>query len=140
MEFKIPKNDAKYRWTNHVIRKMGYYGLSPDRVKRVIRHPKRMEQGVAPGTLAGMQEAGSKKNPSEIWVMWAEKKERGKWRVESGNSGSREKNVLHSTIHTLLSGSPKVIITAWRYPGVSPVRDSVPIPADILSEIKDMLY
>jgi hypothetical protein len=85
---------------------MMHYGLSADRVKRVIRSPKRMEEGIAPGTLAAMQTAGSKKKPSEVWVMYAERKPK------------------------------KVIITAWRYPGVSPVRDQIPIPADILAELK----
>ncbi|OGN16308.1 MAG: hypothetical protein A3B99_03280 [Candidatus Yanofskybacteria bacterium RIFCSPHIGHO2_02_FULL_44_12b] len=41
MSFKIPKNDSKYWWTQHAIRKMVFYGLSPDRVKRTIRNPKR---------------------------------------------------------------------------------------------------
>lgn len=107
MPFNIPKDDAKYRWTNHVVRKMIYYGLSADRVKRVIRVPKRMEEGIAPGTMAAMQEAGNKKKPTEIWAMWA------------------------------LKGRQKIVITAWRYPGVSPVRSAVPIPSDILAELKN---
>lgn len=117
MQFKLPRDDAKYRWTNHVIRKMMHYGLSPDRVKRVIRAPKRMEVGIAENTLAAMQVAGSKKNPSEIWVMWAE---RG------------QKPTKADPLKTV----QKIIITAWRYPGTSPVRDEIPIPANILAELK----
>jgi len=30
----------------------------------------------------------------------------------------------------------KVVISAWRYPGVSPVGKQIPIPADILEELK----
>ena len=31
---------------------------------------------------------------------------------------------------------PKIIvISAWRYPGISPVRAAIPIPEDILSEL-----
>ena len=123
MQFKTPKEDHKYRWTQHVVRKMMHYGLSPDRVKRVIRAPKRMEEGIAPGTLAAMQPAGTSKRPSEIWVMWAEKKP-----------------LTRRTKADLVNTVKKVIITAWRYPGISPVRDQVPIPADILAELKDMLY
>lgn len=128
MLFKIPKDDERYRWTNHVVRKMTFYGLSPDRVKRVIRAPQRMEVGIAENTLAGMQVAGSKKNPSEIWVMYAEK------RNKRQETGDKEKVYGMS----LVSGrvSLKVIITAWRYPGVSPVRDEIPIPANILAELK----
>ncbi len=106
MRFKIPKDDDKYQWTQHVMRKMMHYGLSADRIKRVIRAPKRMEKGIAEATSAAMQTAGSKKNPSEIWTMWA------------------------------VRGRRKIIITAWRYPGVSPIREAIPIPADIIAELK----
>ena len=104
--FKFPKNDERYSWTNHVGRKMMFYGLSADRIKRVIRHPKRMEEGIASGTLAAMQPAGTKQRPTEIWTMYA------------------------------VQGKKKVIITAWRYPGISPIREQIPIPADIIEELE----
>ncbi len=104
--FKIPKDDHKFRWTSHVIRKLQYYGLTPSRVLRVIRAPERVENGVAEGTLAAMQTAGTKARPWEVWTMWKEEQKR------------------------------KVIITAWRYPGVSRVREQVPIPPDILVELE----
>lgn len=119
--FKMPKNDAKYHWTNHVGQKMIYYGLSPDRVKRVMRSPKRSEKGVAPDTIAVMQPTGTPQKPTEIWVMYAEKKSRL----------SEKKNFI---------GKKKVVITAWRYPGISPIRDQIPIPADILEELKSIKY
>lgn len=114
--FKLPRNDARYHWTQHVVRKMMHYGLSADRVKRVIRAPKRMEEGIAEGTLAAMSPYGRSREArqpgkphwkGEIWTMYASR------------------------------GNKKVIITAWRYPGVSPVRDQVPIPADILAELRE---
>ena len=110
MRFNIPKNDSKYHWTQHSVRKMLFYGLTADRVKRIIRNPKRMEDGIAEGTLAAMQSSGTKQKPTEVWTMYAVK------------------------------GNKKVIITAWRYPGVSPVRDAIPIPADILEELKNIKY
>jgi len=116
MQFRIPKNNEKYHWTNHVIRKMGFYGLSPSRVIRVVRAPKRAEIGVAEGTVAVMQPSGSKKHPYEVWVMYREKEMRIK---EVG---------LHPQ---------KIVITAWRYPGISPVRDQIPIPAEILKELRE---
>ncbi len=106
MRFNFPKNDKKYYWTNHVARKMLFYGLTPGRVKRVIRNPKRSEKGVAPKTIAVMQPAGTNKKPTEIWTMYSSK------------------------------DKIKVIITAWRYPGVSPVREEIPIPVDIFEELK----
>lgn len=110
--YKKPKNNDKYAWTNHVVGKMGYYRISESLVKRIVRFPKRVEKGIAPGTTACMQPAGSKKNPSEVWVMYVEIGQRGKL-------------------------APKrKIITSWRYPGISPVGEPIPIPDDILTEIE----
>ena len=85
---------------------MAFYGLSPDRVKRVIRNPKRVEDGVAENTVAVMSEGSNKKKPSEIWTMYQKR------------------------------GSKKIVISAWRYPGVSPVGKQIPVPADILEELR----
>ena len=113
--WKPPKDGPKYRWTQHVERKMRFYGLSPARVLRVVNAPARMEEGVAPGTVAGMQRAGTARKPWEIWAMW---------RTEPKKAGTP-------------AGFPerRVIITAWRYPGTSPVRGAVPIPAAVLAEL-----
>ena len=100
---KPPKNDSKYFWTAHVARKMRQYRISEGLIRRIIKSPKRMEEGIAPDTVAVMQSAGHKR-PYEVWVMYQKK--------------------------------PKtIVISAWRYPGVSPVRASIPIPEDILSEL-----
>lgn len=115
MNFKFPKNDGKYHWTNHVMGKMVFYGLSPERIKRIIRNPARSEKGIAPDTIAVMQPnkilSSFRGKPSswkeEIWTMYARR------------------------------GQKKIIITAWRYPGKSPVREAVPIPAEILAELRE---
>lgn len=129
MRFAPPKDDRKYKWTHHVVRKMQYYGLTPSRVLRVVRAPQRVEEGVAEGTLAAMQVAGSKAHPWEIWVMWKEEKK---------NNGGRIKNHGIEPVirHSLFASAQKVIITAWRYPGTSPVRSRVPIPREILAELE----
>jgi hypothetical protein len=44
---------------------MRFYKLSESRVRHVLHSPKRIEEGVAPKTVAMMQPAGS----HEIWVM-----------------------------------------------------------------------
>jgi hypothetical protein len=95
-----------YRWTNHAVRKMRFYGLSRSRVLRVIRAPRRIEEGIVPGTLAAMQPAGTKTRPWEVWVMWRQDKKQ------------------------------RVIITAWRYPGMSPIRGAIPIPANLVAELE----
>lgn len=81
-------------WTKHSQKKMAYYHLSKQRVRRILRHPDRVEEGIAPQTVAVMQKYGSKKRPKELWVMLQE---------------------IGSKI-----GSRIRIISAWRYPGISP--------------------
>ncbi len=117
---KPPKNDDKFYWTRHVIDKMRYYGISESLIKRIIRYPKRLEEGVAPDTFAGMTPVGSAKRPQEIWVMYAKK-----LKVKS------EK--------LKVSKSRIIVISAWRYPGKSPVRGQIPIPKDIIGEIEKVL-
>ncbi len=117
---KPPKNDDKFYWTRHVADKMRYYGISESLIKRIIRYPKRLEEGVAPDTFAGMTPAGSAKRPQEIWVMYAKK-----LKVKS------EK--------LKVSKSRIIVISAWRYPGKSPVRGQIPIPKDIIGEIEKVL-
>ena len=83
-------------WTNHVKGKMRFYGLSEQRVLRVLHMPNRIEEGIASNTIAIMQSAGSKKHPYEIWAMIQETKVRRK------------------------------IISAWKYPGKTKPGDSLP--------------
>lgn len=98
MQYKQLKNTATVQWTKHAAEKMRFYGLSEARVKRVIENPERREEGVAEDTVACMQSTGSEKRPTEIWVMFTEKK------------GKRH------------------VVSAWRYPGKTKPRDPVPIP------------
>jgi hypothetical protein len=107
--------DEKYLWTRHSKVKMRHYRLTESRIKRIIRHPTRLEEGVIEGAIAVMQPAGGSKY-SEIWVMYIPIK---KW---SGVKGQ-------------VSGVK--IITVWRYPGRAPERG--PIPPEILREIKNIL-
>jgi len=48
------------------------YQLSESRIKRVLHTPHRIEEGIAPQTIAVMQNAGTIKHPKEIWVMLQE--------------------------------------------------------------------
>lgn len=107
MQFRPPKNDAKYLWTQHVIGKMMHYGISESLIKRITRFPDRREEGIAPKTTAAMKPTSSKKQ--EVWVMYTE------------------------------MGTKKKIISAWRYPGVSPLGRKIPIPDEILQELEGVL-
>lgn len=103
-------------WTKHSLEKMAFYNLSEQRVKRVLRHPQRIEKGIVEGTLASMQKAGTKKHPYEIWVMYQLKNE-----DKSKNKKEKKKKII--------------IISAWKYPGISKPGEEIPIPPDILEEI-----
>lgn len=103
-------------WTEHAKFKMRQYGLSEARVRRVLRNPVRTEAGIAPKTVAVMQPAQTsasqkfqsgksvKKWSQELWVMYADTKK------------------------------ARRIIVAWRYPGISPVRQPPPFPEDLMSD------
>jgi len=109
------KGGEKFLWTKHSKRKIREYQLSERRLKRVLRHPGRTEEGIAPGTIAAMQTTGTKKHPTEIWLMY-----------QILNPKSQKARRIR-------------IISAWRYPGVSPVGEPIPIPDDILEELKGII-
>ncbi len=75
---------------------MRQYRLTESRVKRVLNHPKRIEEGIADKTVALMQAAGSEKHPYEIWAM-----------VED-TPGNRK------------------VISVWRYPGETKPGEPLP--------------
>ena len=66
-------NQKPLRWTEHARYKMRQYGLSETRVKRVLAHPVRTEAGIAPSTVALMQNTTTKR-PQEIWIMYQDSK------------------------------------------------------------------
>lgn len=83
-------------WTKHAREKMKFYHLSEQRVCRVLHSPKRIEEGIAPGTIAMMQRAGSEKHPYEVWTM-----------VVKTSKGKR-------------------VISAWKYPGITKPGEPLP--------------
>jgi hypothetical protein len=105
MDIKAIKNSGNYFWTNHSKYKLLQYGLSPTLVKKVIRRPARIENGIAPDTTAAMVRKDGKKIKKEVWVMYQK------------------------------MGHRKKIISAWIYPGVSPKGKEIFIPEDVWEEI-----
>ena len=140
MQFKLSNKIGKYQWTNHALMKLKYYGLSQQRITRVIKSPQRIEEGIVENTIAVMQPAstrradyssmrggppsmntkdGKKAWTSEIWAMYQLK---GIGRAKQENKD----NLLNKQ-------KQFKIISVWRYPGVSPKRN--PIPQEILEEL-----
>lgn len=117
---KGPKNTDKYYWTEHVKFKMRFYGLSPQKVLGIISKPKRKEEGIVARTIAVMKPIspkivnGKELWKQEVWVMFQNKKK---------EVGGKNKAIK--------------IISAWRYPGVSPKKN--PIPEEIMGEIAGII-
>lgn len=137
---KPPKNDSKYTWTSHAWMKMRYYGISEQRIKRIVRFPARIEEGIAEDTIAAMcpygtspagrQSNGAPAYRGEIWVMYKI--------VDGKKGGSDSHDKTEKSIANYFLPSKKIkVITAWRYPGQSAKRD--PIPAEILAEIRGLI-
>ncbi len=128
-----------YQFTLHSQYKMQQYGLSEQRVRNVIRNPKRREVGIVPRTVAVMQPvspkkvSGEKGKPmkevwkQEIWVMFQKQ--------PTKNSQQKTNNTDGDSRYLLSVNCRLKIISAWRYPGMSPKRD--PIPPEILRELEE---
>jgi hypothetical protein len=149
-------------WTNHSRMKMKFYGLSEARVKRVLRAPKRVEEGIAENTIALMQPASVKTRAGkpflakgkkffprqsassprqstaeeiwtqEIWVMIQIKHRLTQTFAQTNVDNFQRKSVISPRQSAI------TVISTWRYPGKSPVRN--PIPKEIISELKQEGY
>jgi hypothetical protein len=135
MQFNVPKNTEKYYWTQHSLFKLQQYGLSAQRIIRVINNPYRKQVGVAKNTIAVMQPTSTRRNEkgektwsSEIWTMYQIKNKHKKSEKHNEN--------LNSLLGGLQTKQLK-IISAWRYPGISPEDD--PIPEEIMRELEDII-
>lgn len=106
MFLKSPKEE-RIVWTSHSKRKLRQYRFSEKRVLRIFRKPDRIEEGIAPGTVAAMEITGTKKHPTEAWVMYQLLK--------------RPRGIK--------------IVSAWRYPGRTPIGGRPIIPEDTLREL-----
>lgn len=121
-KFGFPRNDSKYLWTNHIAGKMRYYGISEKMVKKIIHRPERKEEGIAPKTIAVMNPVKSKSKPHEIWVMYQQINP--KFKAQSAK---------------LIKNPKLILISAWRYPGRSPLGKKIEIPDEVLNDLKSFL-
>lgn len=111
----------KIIWTKHSEKKISFYNLSKNRVLRVIKNPFRIEEGIAPQTIAVMKPI----NPKKIKYHNNKRKYSStklKWNQEIWVMFQKNKKELK-------------IISAWRYPGISPATN--PIPMEIIEELKN---
>jgi hypothetical protein len=133
MQFKDTKNTEKYEWTQHAVFKMKQYGLTAQRILRVVKNPQRTEEGIVKNTIAVMQPTSLRtKDGKRVWSqeIWAMYQLRSRGAISKSQFPISKKIPNSKTI----SNHKLRIISAWRYPGVSPKRD--PIPEDILQELE----
>lgn len=137
MQWKDPENSNTHHWTVHAKMKMRHYGLSAQRVKRVIRRPLRTEVGIAEKTIAVMQpqstrraENGDKTWTNEIWVMY-QIKSRNKF-TQFKNNNSKLQGILDKSYNRQMK-----VISAWRYPGKTKKGEG--LSERILNEIAEIL-
>jgi hypothetical protein len=114
MRFKLPKNSSEFKWTSHVKNKMMYYSISEQKIRSVLRAYDRREVGLAEGTVAVMKRNDTQKRKQELWVMYKE------------TEAKKKRKQL-------------VMISVWRYPGVTKKGDEIPVPEDVLEELKRIL-
>lgn len=117
MLLDLHKEKERIVWTNHSKEKMRYYKFSENRVLGILRKPGRKEEGIAPGTIAVMQKTGTKKHPTEAWMMYQV--------TERKIKSQKFKKIK--------------IISAWRYPGITPLGERPLLPEDTVLELSDML-
>lgn len=110
----LANREEKIFWTQHSKAKMRQYRFSEKRVLNILRRPDRRELGIAPKTIAAMQSSGTKKHPGEVWMMYSHL---------TRTTEKKKERILR-------------IISAWRYPGRTPLGQRPIIPEDTLEELK----
>lgn len=96
-----------------------YYGISEQKIRTILKSPDRIEHGIAEGTAAAMKRTRLKKAPEEIWVMYAET---NKLKPTAGIDLQTKRGRL-------------LMISAWRYPGITKPGELIPMPDDIRAEL-----
>lgn len=91
---------------------MRFHGLSESRVRRALRAPSRVEEGIAPASVAFVHISPPSAR-SEVWVLALR---------FSGVEVSGRRSALR-------------ILSAWRYPGRT--KPGTPLPDSILAEVAE---
>ena len=95
--------------------KMLFYRLSESRVLRVLRSPTRKDVGIAPKTTAFMQRNDTPKKKEEVWVL------------------------MQQIVNPKLRSVREIIISAWRYPGISKPGVGLPMPEGLMDEVAEVI-
>jgi hypothetical protein len=122
-------------FTKHALHKMAFYRLSEQRVRSVLSAPQRIEEGVAPRTMAMMKPTSVRNIRADTGVLMLQKfnKRRNAIPVRAGihapSSSHQEAFVLRWSREIWVmvqdAKAERRIISAWRYPGMTKPRDTV---------------
>lgn len=124
---RFPKNNREYHWTSHIKGKMVFYQISEQKIKTILKTPSRKEIGIAPDTSAFMKRNDTPRRKEEMWVMFCAGLP-ASGGAKGGQGGASSK---------LKVKSQKVMVSAWRYPGISKAGEAIPVPEDIMAELRD---
>ncbi len=101
-------------------------------VKRVIHTPDRVEEGIAPDTVAVMKDRSTKSQEKEMWVMY-QRETKNQKSIRQLTDKKIDSN-LGEFQNKVSTGRIK-IISAWIYPGKTKKGKEIFIPDDTLAEL-----
>jgi len=108
---------------------MAFYRLSEQRVARVLHSPRRVEEGVAPKTVAMMQPASVRTRTEAVLSDVSHRgveRNRRTLSNETSDSKSKPKESWSQEIWVMVQdiGKERKIVSAWRYPGMTRPKDA----------------
>jgi hypothetical protein len=138
----------RFVYTKHSEYKMREYSLSRQKVEGIIRRPYRTETGIVPRTVAVMQPVSPKTVEGrttwkqEIWTLYQSRQggtiSKSQFlppQRDPAKAVAISNEIPNPKFQIQNSSQQLLIISAWRYPGVSPAGN--PIPANILRELEE---
>ena len=142
----LPRS-KKLHWTYHARAKMAFYRLSEQRVRRVLNSPKRIEEGIAPKTMAMMQPVSltyrsvSETVPSPFGKLRVNSAERSRGTpLQSEKLRNKREETWNHEIWVMIQDDKnrRKVISAWRYPGRTKPRSEAAKEA-IVSAYKEYM-
>ena len=131
----MPQTYKKLHWTQHSKIKMKQYGLSKQKLLRILYRPERKEKGIVPRTSAVMQ---TNKVFSKTKSLFKDKRQNPPSSRFGGTMARQRKAPGEIWLMFRDTKDQRKIISAWRYPGISKPGEEIPIPEDIKNEILNL--
>lgn len=111
-------------WTHHACAKMNFYKLSEARVRRVLNAPKRIEEGVAPKTIAMMQPVSLRTVRKETVLNDVPHRQK-EWSRRATSTPTEQTWTQEIWVMVEDSRNSRTIVSAWRYPGKTKPKSEI---------------